>query len=178
MLLCKNCGPRPVSEFRKHHRRGYQNQCISCRAAYNREHYKRNKQRYLDRAHRSNERYREYVISKLCSYLREHPCRVCGEADAAILEFRGLLNRRCQGWHVDRDHYSPLLGTGQGQVAGSTIASVRRAGRDPFTLAARSRFHGRIGKWQAGSLQNCNREFDSHSCLKTWPSAPATRLAP
>ena len=87
MLLCKNCGPRPVSEFRKHHRRGYQNQCISCRAAYNREHYKRNKQRYLDRAHRSNERYREYVISKLCSYLREHPCRVCGEADAAILEF-------------------------------------------------------------------------------------------
>ena len=74
----------------------------------------------------------------------------------------------------------PLLysaGTGQRQVAGSTIASVRRAERDPFTLATRFRFHGEIGKWQAGSLQNCNRGFDSRSRLKTWPSVPATTLA-
>ena len=32
---------------------------------------------------------------------------------------RGLLNRRCQEWHVDQDHYSPLRGPGNARWLGA-----------------------------------------------------------
>ena len=93
MHTCSVCGPKPVSEFRKHHKRGYQNQCISCRRAYNRKHYRNNKSAYLSKAKIRNKSYKEEVYAEMIAYLTEHPCTVCGEDDLVVLEFH----------HTDRE---------------------------------------------------------------------------
>ena len=56
-------------------------------AAYNREHYRANKQLYIERA-----RQRTMVIvheraALLVEYFRGHPCVDCGEDDPLVLEF-------------------------------------------------------------------------------------------
>lgn len=55
-----------------------------------------------------------------------------------IRDRRGLLNRRCQGWHVDRDHYSPLRGPG----------NARWLGAQSRVCAAQS---GILSPWRPGS---------------------------
>jgi hypothetical protein len=50
LIVCRDCGQTKPSAFATHKRRGLQNQCKECRAAYNREHYQKNKERYKESA--------------------------------------------------------------------------------------------------------------------------------
>lgn len=84
--ICKKCGPLPVSEFYRHARRGYQNLCKKCKAEYNRQHYKKDRDKYIARAKSSNKEMRVRLTRLLLAYLMKHPCK-CGEDDPVLLDF-------------------------------------------------------------------------------------------
>lgn len=72
LLNCRNCGPKPISEFNKHHYRGYQSECKSCRSVYNKQHYEKNKKSYIERAKKQQERTKEFIRE-----LKNVPCKDC-----------------------------------------------------------------------------------------------------
>jgi len=87
---CTGCGiPRPIEEFPiKHKKRGTRGtRCLSCRSAYAKLHYRRNKESYLARTKKSRHRGRDALWFWLMNYLRSHPCVDCGETDPLVLQF-------------------------------------------------------------------------------------------
>lgn len=97
MRACGRCKKRkPVEEFawRRKARGQRDNYCRPCRAAYKREHYARNRQRYIECAgHRTNRIVAERT-GYLLSFFRENPCVDCGECDPLVLEFDHLAEKR------------------------------------------------------------------------------------
>lgn len=79
----------PVSEFTVNRARadGLQGYCRECMKTYRKEHYKNNKQPYLDRAKDRNNKIRASTRKELVSYLKENPCVDCGESDIRVLQF-------------------------------------------------------------------------------------------
>jgi len=68
--------------------------CRPCRAAYKREHYLKNRQRYVDQAHaRKTALYLERT-RYLLEFFESHPCTDCGENDPVVLEFDHLKDKR------------------------------------------------------------------------------------
>lgn len=61
--------------------------CRSCMAAYNRVHYRANKQLYIDRARRRTAAIVHERAALLVEFFRTHPCLDCGETDPLVLEF-------------------------------------------------------------------------------------------
>ena len=61
--------------------------CRPCRAAYKREHYLANRQRYMDTAARRRAAVVEERTELLFDYFREHPCADCGKTNPLVLEF-------------------------------------------------------------------------------------------
>ena len=68
--------------------------CRFCMAAYSREHYKNNKQEYLDKAKSRNQRISGENRTKLFAYLSQHPCVDCGETDAYVLELDHVRGKK------------------------------------------------------------------------------------
>jgi hypothetical protein len=64
--------------------------CRPCRAAYGREHYLKNRQRYIDNAKKNQRIQIEERMAFLQSFLETHPCVDCGERDVVVLEFDHL----------------------------------------------------------------------------------------
>lgn len=62
---------------------GWQSNCRSCQAAYRKDHYEKNKAKYINKAKIWSLSQRQKVID----YLKDHPCVVCGENDVVVLEF-------------------------------------------------------------------------------------------
>jgi hypothetical protein len=60
---------------------------LACMAAYGREHYARNRAKYLAKAHRSRGRVRAKNDERILAYLLDHPCLDCGETDPLVLDF-------------------------------------------------------------------------------------------
>ncbi len=89
--ICPGCSEERDAEqdFRwKYKDRGIrQRWCKFCQAAANKEHYRNNKQNYLDRALTRNARVNTENRQRLYAYLSEHPCVDCGETDVRVLEF-------------------------------------------------------------------------------------------
>ena len=61
--------------------------CRPCRAAYKQEHYKKNRQRYIDKAKERQRLQIEERMIFLQQFLEAHPCVDCGESDVVVLEF-------------------------------------------------------------------------------------------
>ena len=117
---CGRCDQvKSVEEFawRRKDRGQRDNYCRPCRAAYKKEHYARNRARYIKSA---QDRKRAVVAERmayLIDFFRAHPCVDCGESDPLVLEFdhlgekefnisRGIRDRRWQSagdafWHLD-----------------------------------------------------------------------------
>jgi hypothetical protein len=96
MQKCYRCGLyRAADDFAW--RRKAKNQrdsfCRTCRAAYKREHYLANKQRYIDHAALNKERERAERTVYLFEYFKSHPCVDCGETDPLVLEFDHLRDK-------------------------------------------------------------------------------------
>jgi hypothetical protein len=64
--------------------------CRPCRAAYKREHYLANMQRYVDQARARKQMLRLERTTFLLDYFASHPCTDCREADPVVLEFDHL----------------------------------------------------------------------------------------
>jgi hypothetical protein len=61
--------------------------CRECQHAWNREHYKRNRETYIANAHRNTAAYVAENLRRLVEYLLDHPCVDCGEGDILVLDF-------------------------------------------------------------------------------------------
>src|SRR5262245_46628764 len=66
--------------------------CMTCMAAYGREHYARNRLLYINRNVVNTRKRRRDLNERVWEYLVGHPCVDCGEPDVVVLEFD----------HVDR----------------------------------------------------------------------------
>jgi hypothetical protein len=88
--ICCTCGvAKQMSEFAvKNKERGTRStKCRSCQAAYSREHYRRNRPTYLQRAASHRKVNREECRQQVFNYLTAHACIDCGEKDPIVLEF-------------------------------------------------------------------------------------------
>ena len=68
--------------------------CKSCQSNVSKQHYRKNKQRYLDRA-----RAREVLViednhKRLTDFLAHHPCVDCGQTDIRVLEFDHVRGKK------------------------------------------------------------------------------------
>ena len=64
--------------------------CKSCKIAYNKRHYRENKQRYIDLVMQKKRERLPDNRSNLWKYLLANPCIDCGETDLIVLEFDHL----------------------------------------------------------------------------------------
>ena len=96
MRRCGRCGElKPLEDFawRRKHKLQRHNYCRPCHAAYHREHYLANKQRYVDQAAVSKRKLRLERTTYLIDYFKAHPCLDCGETDPIVLEFDHLREK-------------------------------------------------------------------------------------
>src|SRR5690348_6781481 len=97
MGRCSRCkAEKPDEEFAWRRRAKGQRDtyCRPCRAAYKQEHYRANKQRYIDAAARRKKALVEERFIFLVAYFRDHPCADCGETDPIVLEFDHLRDKK------------------------------------------------------------------------------------
>lgn len=96
--ICPGCGEeRDVEqEFTwKYKERGIRNtRCKFCQSQASKQHYRQNKQVYIERA-----RTREYLVTdenqrKLADYLVCHPCVDCGETNIRVLDFDHVRGKK------------------------------------------------------------------------------------
>ena len=88
--LCGRCHQLlPLADFawRRKSRGQRDNYCRACRAAYKREHYDANKQRYIAKALLHKQALVAERAAHLIQFFRTHPCTDCGETDPLVLEF-------------------------------------------------------------------------------------------
>ena len=94
---CSRCGEfKPVSLFAWHRRdRGERDAyCRPCRAAYKREHYLANRERYIAAANRRKAALIDERLQYLFGFFRKNPCVDCGETDPLVLEFDHLADKK------------------------------------------------------------------------------------
>ncbi len=87
---CSRCGEsKPEADFawRRKNKNQRDSYCRPCRAAYKKEHYAKNKKRYIKQAKAHNDREIPKRIEWIVQYLEDHPCVDCGETDPLVLEF-------------------------------------------------------------------------------------------
>ncbi len=90
---CYRCGDmKPADEFawRRKLKGRRDSFCRRCRAAYKREHYADNRQRYIREACVRKQRLAIERTGYLLQFFRRHPCADCGESDPVVLEFDHL----------------------------------------------------------------------------------------
>jgi len=80
--------------WRRKHRNQRDSLCRPCRAAYKQRHYVANRQRYVDQARQRKQAQALARTGYLLAFLAHHPCCVCGESDALVLEFDHLRDKR------------------------------------------------------------------------------------
>ena len=86
---------KPLDDFTwKRPERGQRDTyCRPCRAEYGREHYVKNRERYIAVNGARKRKVRTERMIWLVQYLREHPCVDCGEPDPVVLEFDHLRDK-------------------------------------------------------------------------------------
>ncbi len=112
--------------------------CRPCRAAYKQEHYRANRQRYIDQAGRRTRRLAAERMEWVVAYLRDHPCVDRGEGDSLVLEFDHLREKEfniAKGLR-DRPWQSVLDEIAKCAVVCANCHRRRTARRGGFTRAA------------------------------------------
>ena len=96
--VCTGCGQERDVEHDfswKYKERGIRNtRCKYCQSIRSKQHYKQNKQTYLERA-----RTREVLViednqRKLIEYFSYHPCVDCGQTDVRVLDFDHVRGKK------------------------------------------------------------------------------------
>src|SRR5262249_46781507 len=114
------------------------NYCRTCRAAYKQEHYRANRQRYIDAAGKRRRRVVAERVVYLVEFLREHPCADCGETDPVVLEFdhRGEKEFNIGGGWRNRSWKAVLDEIAKCDVVCANCHRRRTARRGGFARAA------------------------------------------
>ena len=90
----RRCGEaRPMEMFNSSASRKRSSYCKPCQSEFSREHYQKNRARYIERSRARSKRELQWRMGWLKSYLREHPCVDCGETDIMVLEFDHLRDK-------------------------------------------------------------------------------------
>jgi len=104
MKTCYRCEEsKPLSEYslRDKARQVLHNVCKDCHRKYRREHYLKNRQKYIDKAVQTNKRTinrnRPYIVE----WLKSHPCVDCGESDIEVLQFDHVEPLRSRNGRVN-----------------------------------------------------------------------------
>lgn len=87
---CRRCGEsKPLDMFSVRNKKTGRRAtiCRTCVAAQSREHYYRNKPRYLERNKKNKRRYRRRRQLRILEFLAGKACVDCGETDPVLLEF-------------------------------------------------------------------------------------------
>jgi hypothetical protein len=85
--LCHRLKPLSEFYFKDRGRGTRRSRCRPCVNAYGREHYRRNRDRYLGRAAVNRTRNRNLYADRILRYLLDHPCVDCGENNPLLLDF-------------------------------------------------------------------------------------------
>lgn len=80
--------------------------CKKCHADYRRQHYLKNKQKYLEKARRWNKKQGEILRVYLYQRLSKSKCVDCGEDDVLVLEFDHIDNKRFGIAQMYKNRYS------------------------------------------------------------------------
>jgi hypothetical protein len=105
MPLCTGCNEeRDIEDFRwKDRAKGKrQSHCKYCHKIYSRNYYEKNTALHKSRAKVNGKRMLNDYRSKILTYLSEHPCVDCGEADPVVLDFDHVRGEK-------RDYVSALV---------------------------------------------------------------------
>ena len=103
---CEELKPVEAFSWRRKAKGERDSFCRPCRAAYGREHYEANRQRYIDQAAISKQRLRLARTKFLIEFFESNPCVDCGETDPIVLEFDHLRDKSfavggqlsCRSW--------------------------------------------------------------------------------
>lgn len=139
--VCARCRVRkPASNFAWHRKaRGQRDTyCRPCRAAYKREHYAANRERYIANAHRRKQAIALEHAGHLVELCRKRPCVDCGETDPLVLEFDHLGDKRFNIAKGLRTHSWPAVldETAKCEVVCANCHRRRTARRGGFARAA------------------------------------------
>lgn len=87
--VCTSCKCKlPVSDFNWKIKNVRLNTwCKECTRKHIRDHYRRNRDYYLNKARKRNAILRKKGYEYIADYLIQHPCVDCGESDILVLEF-------------------------------------------------------------------------------------------
>lgn len=88
--ICLKCHKsKLISEFsiRDKESRRFHSLCKDCHSKYRREHYLRNREKYLVKAKRWNKKQTFSLRAFIFDYLSNHPCVDCGSKDVRVLDF-------------------------------------------------------------------------------------------
>lgn len=92
VMICRTC-LKDLAETEFGTRR-YQNgiarpskQCYGCRREYAKQHYRDNKEKYIEKNRRNNPITKRNKQNKVYDYLIKNPCVDCGEKDIRVLDF-------------------------------------------------------------------------------------------
>jgi len=91
---CGRCGElKGLGDFNSSSSRKSSSYCKPCQKEFAKEHYRKNRPRYI--ARNANRRKREYerLTRLLAEYLSQHPCVDCGEANILVLDFDHLRDK-------------------------------------------------------------------------------------
>lgn len=89
MKMCSRCGcllPEDLFNW-KIKDKIRSSHCKNCSREYVKEHYRKNKQYYLNKAKINNRLRKNKMYQYIGNYLKNHPCIDCGEIDICVLEF-------------------------------------------------------------------------------------------
>lgn len=95
---CDRCGElKALAEFAWRRKNGAQRQdnyCRACRTQYQREHYEKHKELYVERSGRRNKQLAAERAKYMVELFRTRPCADCGETDPLVLEFDHLVDKK------------------------------------------------------------------------------------
>lgn len=90
MKVCTHCKQSKENSefgFKYKSRNILKSHCKTCSRAYIQNHYYNNREYYLLKAKKRNEKIRLVLRRYMWDYLKAHPCVDCGEKDPVVLEF-------------------------------------------------------------------------------------------
>jgi hypothetical protein len=109
-IRCSELKPEEAFSWRRRERAERDSFCRACRAAYGKEHYLANRERYIEQAKKQKQRLMLERTAWLIEHFKLNPCSDCGETDPIVLEFDHLRDKALSiGAELSRRRWQSIL---------------------------------------------------------------------